>query len=167
MSTFSLPARPRAALANPEPRLLAARLAADEQLWRPHVRFRQPRHYTRLVARPGWEAWLLTWLPGQSTGLHDHGGSAGAFAVLQGTLHESVVVPDRYHDMPRVTTRARAYGAGALRSFGARHIHDVEARRARAISLHVYTPGLTVMTRYTLDDGVLMALAPERAGADW
>ena len=34
--------------------------------------------------------WLLSWLPGQGTGLHDHGGSAGAFAVVRGTLHERV-----------------------------------------------------------------------------
>jgi hypothetical protein len=57
MSTFSLPARPRAPFTDPEPRLLAARLAADEQLWRPHVQFRHPRHYTRLLAGSGWEAW--------------------------------------------------------------------------------------------------------------
>jgi predicted metal-dependent enzyme (double-stranded beta helix superfamily) len=110
---------------------------------------------------------VLTWLPGQSTGLHDHGGSAGAFAVLEGTLDESVVVPDRQHDRPWLTTRARGYAAGALRSFGPRHLHDVEARHAPAISLHVYAPALTVMTRYILDDGVLVALPPERAGADW
>jgi hypothetical protein len=28
----------------------------------------------------------LSWLPGQATGFHDHGGSAGAFAVVWGTL---------------------------------------------------------------------------------
>jgi hypothetical protein len=53
MSTFSLPARPRARFTDPEPRLLAARLAADERLWRPHVRFRQPRHYTAWSPAPG------------------------------------------------------------------------------------------------------------------
>ena len=105
--------------------------------------------------------------PGQSTGLHDHGGSAGAFAVLEGALEERVVVPQGHDATPRMSTRAREYRAGALRSFGARHIHDVEARRVPAISLHVYAPALAVMTRYTLDDGVLVALAPERAGADW
>src|SRR5947209_5559422 len=127
MSTFSLPARPRATVNNAGPRLLAARLAADEQLWRPHVQFRSPRHYTRLLAGNGWEAWLLTWLPGQSTGLHDHGGSAGAFAVLEGALDESVVVPDRQQDVPRVTTRACGDRAGALRAVGPRPIHDGEA----------------------------------------
>src|SRR3954470_1356597 len=166
MTTSPVVARPHTD-AQIVPARIAAELALREQLWRPHVRFRQPRHYTRLVARPGWEAWLLTWLPGQSTGLHDHGGSAGAFAVLEGTLEESVAVPDRQHDTPRVTMRARAYGAAALRSFGAHHIHDVEARQAPSVSLHVYAPALIVMTRCTLEDGVLVALAPERAGADW
>ena len=37
------------------------------------------------------EIWLLSWVPGQGTALHDHGLSAGAFAVAQGTLIERVV----------------------------------------------------------------------------
>src|SRR3712207_8332217 len=36
------------------------------------------------------QVWLLSWLPGQGTGLHDHGGSAGALAVVRGTLSEAV-----------------------------------------------------------------------------
>jgi hypothetical protein len=31
---------------------------------------------------------VISWLPGQGTGFHDHGGSAGAFAVVWGTLLE-------------------------------------------------------------------------------
>ncbi len=32
--------------------------------------------------------WLLSWLPGQRTGFHDHGSSGGAFTVVQGCLRE-------------------------------------------------------------------------------
>ena len=145
------------------PRRLAAELAAREQLWRPHVRFSHPRHYTRLLARPGWDAWLLTWLPAQATGLHDHGGSAGAFAVLDGELHETLLVPDG----DRVARGVRRYARGEVRGFGVRHVHEVSAGRGSAVSLHVYAPALTRMTRYDLEDGRLVTLASERAGADW
>src|SRR2546423_6336547 len=49
------------------------------------------RWYTRLVAADDHEAWLLTWLPGQGTDLHDHGGSSGAFLVLAGELTEHIL----------------------------------------------------------------------------
>jgi len=75
------------------PRQIALSLAERRDLWKPRVRFTESRFYLRLAAGPGWEAWLLTWAPGQSTGLHDHGGSAGAIVVLAGELDESVLVP--------------------------------------------------------------------------
>jgi hypothetical protein len=36
------------------------------------------RWYHRLATTDQYEVWLLTWLPGQGTDLHDHGGCAGA-----------------------------------------------------------------------------------------
>jgi hypothetical protein len=36
-----------------------------------------------------------------------------------------------------------------------------------AVSLHVYSPALTSMTRYTLERGALRGVAVERAGQDW
>jgi Cysteine dioxygenase type I len=75
------------------PREIARSLVERQDLWRPLVRFTEPRFHTRIATAPGWEVWLLTWLPGQSTAQHDHGGSAGAFAVLAGTVDEDVPVP--------------------------------------------------------------------------
>ena len=43
----------------------------------------------------GAQVWLLSWLPDQGTPLHDHGTSAGAFAVVRGTLTERVVAAGR------------------------------------------------------------------------
>lgn len=37
---------------------------------------------------PGYEAWLLSWLPGQGSGPHDHGRSSCVLTVLAGTLTE-------------------------------------------------------------------------------
>jgi predicted metal-dependent enzyme (double-stranded beta helix superfamily) len=162
MTTSPVVARPHTG-AQIVPARIAAELALREQLWRPHVRFRHPRHYTRLLARPGWEAWLLTWLPGQSTGLHDHGGSAGAFAVLEGVLEETVLTGGA----DALVRRSRPYTSGQVRRFGSHHVHDVAPADAPAVSLHVYAPALTGMTRYALDGGRLSPLATERAGADW
>ena len=44
------------------------------------------RWWTRLALTGGVELWLLSWLPEQGTGPHDHGGAAGSFTVLLGEL---------------------------------------------------------------------------------
>ena len=69
----------------------ARRLARQRTLWQGLVDFDPiTRYYARLLADHDHEAWLLTWLPGQGTPWHDHGGSAGSFVVLQGVLTEEV-----------------------------------------------------------------------------
>src|ERR1700759_914040 len=50
------------------------------------------RWYERIHLDDSHEVWVISWLPGQATGFHDHGGSAGAFAVVWGTLVERRVV---------------------------------------------------------------------------
>src|SRR5256886_4410330 len=117
---------------------------------------RHERWYTRLVAADDHEAWLLTWLPGQGTDLHDHGGSAGAFTVRSGRLTEEI---------PRGgVLLPRAYGPGATRHFGSHHVHRMaNAGTVPAVSVHVYSPALTRMTRYSVAGGTLPALAVEPA----
>ena len=67
-------------------------IAARPASWRDIVRFDASRRwYHRLELTDDHEVWLLSWLPGQSTGFHDHGGAAGAFAVAQGELRERMV----------------------------------------------------------------------------
>jgi mannose-6-phosphate isomerase-like protein (cupin superfamily) len=135
----------------------ARRLAADPAEWAAKLHFdTAERWYTRLTNAGGYEAWLLTWLPGQQTGWHDHGGSAGAFVVVSGRLRE-----DSVHGVRRLT-------AGLGRQFDARHVHRVgNDGSAPAVSVHVYAPALTSMTRYEMVGGSLRRLAVERAGADW
>ena len=149
---------------------ITTRLAADRSLWEPQVRFDADRRwYRRLVQEPGWEAWLLTWLPGQSTSLHDHGVSAGAFTVLDGVLTETTPIADHAAPGERIDWRSTAIGPGAVRSFGTGFIHNVANRGdAPAISLHVYGPVLERMTRYALDrQGQLQETVTEQAGVDW
>jgi predicted metal-dependent enzyme (double-stranded beta helix superfamily) len=146
---------------------IARRLAGQVDVWRPLLHIDPDRRwYTRLTAGAGWEAWLLTWLPGQGTDLHDHGGSSGAFTVLSGELQE-LTPAGTAADPAQLSTRVLR--APQVRAFGPSHIHQVVGvGDTAAASLHVYGPALTVMNRYELDAelGPVIAVT-ERAGQDW
>jgi predicted metal-dependent enzyme (double-stranded beta helix superfamily) len=155
---------------------LAVSLAVRADLWQPRVRFSEPSRWTALLepddVRPFLDpslhaeldqaqVWLLTWLPGQGTQLHDHGPSSGAFAVARGTLTERVVA----RGGPGVTDTALP--PGRVRFFGPHHVHQVTNRDDEpAVSVHVYAPALTVMNVYELGDAGLVHGGTERAGSD-
>jgi len=123
------------------------------------------RWYHRLAEHADHEVWLLTWLPGQGTDLHDHGGSAGAFYVVAGVLTEET--PRHPTDGPP-TLVSRTLTAGTGRRFGTQHIHRVTNHGPTpAISVHVYAPALRTMTRYRLGPNGLETIAVDRAGAQW
>jgi quercetin dioxygenase-like cupin family protein len=124
---------------------LARKIAADRPRWEHLVRYdAASRWYHRLSTGPGYEVWLLSWLPGQGTGLHDHGPSSGVLTVLDGTLTERNAAAG-----PSGPAR-RALVAGAQRVFAPGHIHEiVNDALEPAVSLHVYFPGLTEMPMHT------------------
>nr|WP_308121202.1 cysteine dioxygenase family protein [Actinoplanes bogorensis] len=141
---------------------IATRYAATPEQWPLAPRFNPvERWYHRLHVADDHEVWLLTWLPGQGTEWHDHGGSAGAFHVFGGTLTEDTV------DASGRAT-ARELGEGAGRRFGEHHVHRMTNRsNVPAVSVHVYGPALTTMTKYRLGAAGLEVLTVERAGAQW
>ncbi|MFD8572857.1 cysteine dioxygenase [Streptomyces sp. NPDC057694] len=114
---------------------LARSLAADRSQWEHLVEFdATTRWYHRLRTGPGYEVWLLSWVPGQGSGLHDHGRSSGVMTLLQGELTE------------RSERGARTLPAGAQRVFAPGYVHEVVNDSLEpAVSLHVYYPGLTDM----------------------
>lgn len=131
--------------------------------WVTRVRFDpEGRWYEQVRMCDSYEIWLLSWLPGQSTGFHDHGPANGAFGVVWGELQERTV--------PRTgtTLTTRAVTHGVVRSFGQHYVHDVvnESSDTVAVSVHAYSPPLTNMTRYKLTAGGLIASATETE-ADW
>jgi predicted metal-dependent enzyme (double-stranded beta helix superfamily) len=118
-----------------------------------------------MVGTDAVEVWLLSWLPGQESALHDHGGSAGAFTVLYGALDELVVEPSR---LGSGTVREHLWTRGAIRTFGSRHIHRVgNDGNVPAVSLHAYRPSLTSMQRFVRGRSGLTPVATEQAGRDW
>jgi predicted metal-dependent enzyme (double-stranded beta helix superfamily) len=143
---------------------IATHYAAAPQHWAVAPRFNPlDRWYHRLAEEADHEVWLLTWLPGQGTEIHDHGGSAGAFHVVSGSLTEDTVIEGR---PPRSV--ARELGEGAGRRFGTRHIHRITNRSGRpAVSVHVYGPALRTITRYRIGANGLEVRVIERAGVQW
>ncbi|RKN08747.1 cysteine dioxygenase [Streptomyces radicis] len=115
---------------------LIAGIAEDGSCWRPLVRYdAASRWYHRLLTGPGYEVWLLSWVPGQGSGRHDHGRSSGVCAVLSGALTESAAGRGE-----RVLT------PGSMRAFAPGYVHEmVNVSLEPAVSLHVYFPGLTEM----------------------
>ncbi|WP_263166520.1 cysteine dioxygenase [Streptomyces sp. SCSIO ZS0520] len=124
---------------------LARGLAADRAQWAPLVRYdATTRWYHRLRTGPGYEVWLLSWVPGQRSRLHDHGPSSGVLTVLEGELTERT---------PRGDHRL---GTGAQRVFAPGYVHEVVNDSLEgAVSLHVYFPGLTEMPMRSGDGGAL------------
>jgi predicted metal-dependent enzyme (double-stranded beta helix superfamily) len=104
------------------------------------------RWYERLYHGPDYDIWAISWLPGQSTGFHDHGMSSGAFIVTTGVLEEH-----------RPSERPRVIHPGRPRAFGPEYAHDVRDEfAAPAISIHAYSPPLNVMNEYELDGSELV-----------
>jgi predicted metal-dependent enzyme (double-stranded beta helix superfamily) len=137
--------------------------AAAERSWRPILQFTGgPRWFRRLALATDYEIWLLSWLPGQHTGFHDHGEARGAFAVAQGELRESLAAPGR------TDVRQRTAAAGSVTSFGGRHLHDVSNVAAEpAVSVHAYSPPLAAMRRYEMTASGLALVGTERAAVNW
>jgi hypothetical protein len=142
---------------------LVAGVAGSPGRWASLVRFDPARRwYRRLELAEDYEIWLLSWLPGQETGFHDHGNAVGAFTVAQGELRERAATPGR----PQVTSRVVA--AGQVRSFGRQHVHDVSNACARpALSIHAYSPPLAAMRRYAMTGSGLVLTATEVAAENW
>jgi tellurite resistance-related uncharacterized protein len=121
---------------------LARTIAADRSRWAPLVQYdAATRWYARLETGPGYEVWLLSWVPGQGSGLHDHGGSSGVLTVLEGELSERALGANG--------ETQRSLSAADQRVFAPGYVHEVANDSLEpAVSLHIYFPGLTEMTPY-------------------
>jgi len=119
--------------------------SSDGWLDRVHLRA-EHRWYERLYQGPDHDIWVISWMPGQSTGFHDHGESSGAFVVATGILEEH-----RPGEQPLVIP------PGKSRAFGPDYAHDVRnVSPAPAVSIHAYSPPLTDANEYELDRNLLV-----------
>lgn len=117
------------------------------------------RWFARIHGDDELDIWLISWVPGHATELHDHGGSLGALTVLSGALDEF-----RWDGRE---LRRRRLDAGDQAGFPLGWVHDVvwAPRTAPALhavgsagtvkkpvrptlSVHAYSPPLTAMSYY-------------------
>lgn len=122
------------------------------------------RWFTRIHGDEELDIWLISWVPGHATELHDHGGSLGALTVLSGSLNEF-----RWNGR---RLRRRRLDAGDQAGFPLGWVHDVVwAPRPivgpaptlkvpgpaggplrPTLSVHAYSPPLTAMSYYEVTD---------------
>lgn len=116
---------------------IAREYAADRRSWASLLRYDPDARWAGLLERTEtYEAWLLSWLPGQHTDLHDHGGSTGAFTIVSGNLTERVVRDGQEF--------LHSLAAGQSRVFGPHYAHQVTNLGVDpAVTIHVYRPQRT------------------------
>ncbi len=120
------------------------------------------RWFTRIHGDDELDVWLISWVPGHPTELHDHGGSLGALTVLSGSLNEF-----RWDGRG---LRRRRLDAGDQAGFPLGWVHDVvwaprpvtrpvsgpvstrEGPVQPTLSVHAYSPPLTAMSYYEVTD---------------
>ena len=120
------------------------------------------RWFTRIHGDDELDVWLISWVPGHPTELHDHGGSLGALTVVSGSLNEF-----RWDGR---ALRRRRLDAGDQAGFPLGWVHDVVwaprpvtgpvsgPASASAgpveptLSVHAYSPPLTAMSYYEVTD---------------
>lgn len=112
------------------------------------------RWHVRLRCDDDVDVWLISWTTDQGTQLHDHGGSSGAYTVVSGRLSEAVWASGA----GTLSEHDRAPGDAVV--FGERYVHDVRNTASEtAVSVHAYSPPLSLMNYYDVDDGQLVRLA--------
>ena len=126
---------------------LTRRVAAEVLAGRHDVPINPERRwYRRLRSDDTVDVWLIGWATGQATELHDHGDSLGALTVVSGVLSERRWAPHRGG------IRVRVLRAGRSQGFRLGHVHDViNSSSMPAVSVHAYSPPLTVMSYYEVD----------------
>lgn len=114
----------------------------------------EERWHVRLRRDDRVDVWLISWTTDQGTQLHDHGGSSGAYTVVEGELTETVWTSGA-HEL-----RDTARTAGDTVVFGEHYVHDVRnVATSTAVSVHAYSPPLESMSYYDVEGGQLVKLA--------
>jgi predicted metal-dependent enzyme (double-stranded beta helix superfamily) len=94
-------------------------------------------HHEMIQAGPGYELWLLSWLPGQITPIHDHGGAVTVTTVLAGAVLEERFELTRGLEVRPTWTTVRE--VGDLDAIDPLVIHRVRPIGS-AVTLHLYAP---------------------------
>jgi predicted metal-dependent enzyme (double-stranded beta helix superfamily) len=130
---------------------VARRIAARSELWEDLVRHdADHRRYELVYEDDRMDAWILSWMPGQGTGFHDHYISGVGLCVASGCVREDLMVYGAEH-------QSRQLHVGDTRQGGPGYIHRVSHDEgAPAVTVHVYSPRLDWVGQYRLDEEGVM-----------
>jgi mannose-6-phosphate isomerase-like protein (cupin superfamily) len=122
---------------------LVGRIARRPDLWQPLVVVdHDRRRYELLYEDDRVDIWVLSWMPGQRTGFHDHDRSDVALVCAQGELDEGSLAIDAAAETVRMTP-------GVSRIGPAGYIHAVAHRAGEpAVSIHAHSPPLVSVGQY-------------------
>ena len=146
-------------LAPAELEQLARDIAACPDLWEPLVRLDpEQRRYELIYEDESVDAWVLSWMPGQGTGFHDHYISSVGLCCALGGVREDLMVYGHDH-------RAIHLRPGDARSGGPGYIHRVRHDLGEpAVTIHVYSPRLDWVGQYRLDEATAVVRREIRPG---
>lgn len=115
----------------------------DPTIWEPLIVVDPDRRRYRLAYEDDrLDLWVLSWMPGQATGLHDHGISSVALTAIQGEVMEQHLV---IGEQPR----ERILSPGAVHTGPAGYIHAVRHHDGEpALTIHAYSPPLGQVGQY-------------------
>ena len=122
---------------------LVRRLADRPDLWHPLVVVdRERRRYELLYEDDRVDVWVLSWMPGQQTGFHDHDRSAVGLVCVEGELDERSLAVGAEAETVRMTPGISRSGPGG-------YIHACAHRDGEpAVSIHAYSPPLVAVGQY-------------------
>lgn len=130
---------------------IACGIAERQELWQPLAHTdTDRRRYELLYEDDRMDAWILSWMPGQGTGFHDHYISGVGLCVASGSVREDQMVYGSEH-------RERELNPGDTRQGGPGYIHRVTyVSGTPAVTVHVYSPRLDWVGQYRLsEDGTV------------
>ena len=138
---------------------VAADIAARDDVWTPHVHVDSDhRRYELLYEDERMDAWVLSWMPGQGTGFHDHYISGVGVAVAAGGVREDLMV----YGSDDVELHLRS---GDTRQGGPGYIHRIRHQLGDpAVTIHVYSPRLDWVGQYRLDEATGVVRREVRPG---
>lgn len=102
---------------------------------------------------PAYHALVLCWRPGQRSPIHDHNGSSCAVRVLQGVATETTIAMTAQGLVYATASRDFTVGS-VIGSFDAdaHQISNLQPPGQDLITLHIYSPPLLRMNRFSLTD---------------
>ena len=135
---------------------LVCRLSERTDLWRPLVVVdAERRRYELLYEDDRVDIWVLSWMPGQRTGFHDHDRSSVGLVCVEGELEEGSLAIGAEAETVHMTPGVSRNGPGG-------YIHSVaHGAGTPAVSIHAYSPPLTQVGQYRRDAAGRLQREPE------